>query len=155
MTECDFRVNDVTEIVKMEISHISEVAGIEKECFSVPWSEKALEEEIGNKVSRFFVCLKDKEVIGYAGMHIMSGECYIDNIAVKMSHRRQKIGEALLKTLIETAKAENGEFISLEVRKSNAAAISLYEKYGFKNVGVRKNFYDLPTEDAIIMTKTF
>ncbi|MGN1348181.1 MAG: ribosomal protein S18-alanine N-acetyltransferase [Acutalibacteraceae bacterium] len=145
----------MTEIVKMSSEHIAEVAKIEKECFSAPWSEKALSEELTNDVSHFFVCLDDNKVAGYAGVHIMSGECYIDNIAVSASHRRQKIGSLLIEKLIVTAKNEGGEFISLEVRQSNKPAICLYEKFGFISVGVRKNFYDFPTEDAIIMTKTF
>ena len=145
----------MAEIVEMNLSHVGEVALLEKECFSVPWSENSIKEELYSDVSHFFVCLSDKTVVGYAGIHIMSGECYVDNIAVKVSYRRQKIGSLLLEKLIETAKSENGEFISLEVRKSNLPAVALYEKYGFVTVGVRKNFYDLPTEDGLIMTKTF
>lgn len=145
----------MAQIVKMTSEHIAGVAKIEKECFSAPWSEKALSEELTNDVSHFFVCLDENKVVGYAGVHIMSGECYIDNIAVSASHRRQKIGSLLIEKLINTAKNEGGEFISLEVRQSNKPAICLYEKFGFVSVGVRKNFYDFPTEDAIIMTKTF
>ncbi|MGN0443651.1 MAG: ribosomal protein S18-alanine N-acetyltransferase [Acutalibacteraceae bacterium] len=145
----------MTEIVKMSSAHVAGVAKIEKECFSAPWSEKALSEELTNDVSHFFVCLDENEVVGYAGVHIMSGECYIDNIAVSASHRRQKIGSLLIEKLIDTAKREGGEFISLEVRQSNKPAICLYEKFGFVSVGARKDFYDFPTEDAIIMTKTF
>ena len=138
----------------MEEKHISQVAEIEKMCFSTPWSENSLREELANDVARFFVFTEGDEVLGYAGMHSLSGECYIDNIAVNPSHRRQKIGYCLTEKLIETAMSEKAEFITLEVRKSNEAAISLYEKLGFENVGVRKNFYDKPTEDAVIMTKT-
>lgn len=145
----------MTEIVRLKKEYVSAVAQIEKECFSVPWSEKSIEEETVSEVARFFVCLVDGKAAGYGGMHVMSGECYVDNIAVLPSHRRQKIGSLILEKLIETAENEQGEFISLEVRKSNKAAITLYEKYGFINVGTRKNFYDLPAEDAIIMTKTF
>lgn len=139
----------------MTRQHTAQVALIEKECFSVPWSEKSLIEETDNEVARFFVCVDGEDVVGYAGMHLMSGEGYIDNIAVKPSYQRQKIGSALLERLILTASRENAEFISLEVRKSNDAAKALYEKFGFVSVGTRKNFYDMPTEDAVIMTKTF
>lgn len=145
----------MAEITKMRPEHVHQVALIEKECFSVPWSEKSLEEELFSDVAHFFVFTEGDEVLGYGGIHIMSGECYVDNIAVKPSRRRQGIGNILTEKLIETAKNEKGEFISLEVRKSNTAAQALYEKHGFLNVGVRKNFYDKPTEDAIIMTKTF
>lgn len=145
----------VAVIEKMMPEHIGKVAQIEKECFSVPWSEKSLKEAAESELTRFFVCLCDGEVVGYAGMHVLSGECYIDNIAVKMSYRRQKIGSLLLEKLIETAEKEKNIFISLEVRKSNRAAIALYEKYGFCSAGIRKNYYDFPSEDGIIMTKTF
>lgn len=138
---------------KMNLSHISYVANLERECFSVPWSENALKEEIENPNARFFVAVTDEKVVGYAGMHSVFGENYIDNIAVTHLYRKMGIASALLAVLEKTAESENGEFISLEVRESNKAAIALYEKNGYKRVGTRKRFYTSPTEDAIIMTK--
>ena len=88
------------------------------------------------------------------GISKIAGEGYVTNIAVLPEHRRLGIGKKILEFVIQKSKDEL-EFISLEVRVSNHAAISLYEKLGFKNVGLRKRFYTNPTEDAIIMTKHF
>lgn len=143
---------DIT-IEKMDKSHISAIAEIERECFSTPWSENALSEELENPNSRFFVAVIGDKVIGYGGMHSVIGENYIDNIAVTSSYRKMGVATEILQQLVKTAENENGDFISLEVRESNEAAISLYEKSGFARVGVRRNFYQKPIENGIIMTK--
>ena len=88
-------------------------------------------------------------------MHTVLDECYIANIAVKNKFRRRGIGEAILDSAEKEALSNNCSFISLEVRVSNAPAISLYEKRGYISQGQRKNFYSNPTENALIMTKTF
>ncbi len=142
----------MTEIMREE--HVAAVAQLEKECFSQPWSEKSLLEEIENPDAYFIVETENGEVVGYAGMHTPCGDCYVDNIAVFERHRGKGYGEKLTCSLIEKAK-ELGGFISLEVRESNAPAIGLYEKLGFSAVGKRKNFYTSPREDAVIYTKTF
>lgn len=140
-------------IEKMNSNHIAAIAEIERECFSTPWSEKALCEELDNPNAHFFVAVADNQVIGYGGMHSVAGENYIDNIAVTSMYRKNGAATKLLEKLEETAESENGEFISLEVRESNEAAIRLYEKSGYVRVGIRKRFYQSPTEDGIIMTK--
>ncbi len=142
----------MTEIMREE--HIKSVARLERECFSEPWSEKSLLEEIDNPDAYFIVETENGEVVGYAGMHTPCGDCYIDNIAVFEKFRGKGFGERLTLSLIEKAR-ELGDFISLEVRVSNAPAIGLYEKLGFSAVGKRKNFYTSPREDAVIYTKTF
>ncbi len=134
--------------------HVKTVAELEKECFSEPWSEKSLLEEIDNPDAYFIVETENREVVGYAGMHTPCGDCYVDNIAVFSKYRGKGFGERLTLSLIERA-MELGDFISLEVRESNASAIGLYEKLGFSAVGKRKNFYTSPREDAVIYTKTF
>ena len=141
------------EILKMSETHIKAVAEIERECFSSPWSENALREELGNENARFFVAENKNEILGYCGMHVIFGECYITNVAVKEKHRGQGIATALMRKLEEVMINENGDFITLEVRESNFNAISLYEKLGYKKVGTRKNFYSNPAENAILMTK--
>lgn len=138
---------------KMTEQHISRVAELEKQCFSTPWSETALLEELSNKFARFIVALSKGEVVGYIGSHNVLGEVYITNVAVFPEYRKNGFGEALIKKLLEVIKDENADFITLEVRKSNISAIKLYEKCGFCAVGVRKNFYEKPCEDAILMTK--
>lgn len=144
-----------TEILPMTEEHIKAIAGIEQECFSDPWSEDALRSELTNEGAHFFTAVKNGEVAGYMGMHMVLDECYIANVAVKPSYRRQGIAESLLYTAEKTAKDKNCSFISLEVRVSNIPAINLYKKRGYISQGERKNFYSHPTENALIMTKTF
>ena len=143
-------------IERMDYCHVKEVAELEKICFSSPWSEKSLSDEIENNSAYFIVSLNDKnEVEGYAGMHLVLDECYIDNIAVFPFARNKGIGKRLLCALEEKAKEINAYFITLEVRSGNTVARSLYEKFGFINRGTRKNFYDNPKEDAVIYTKFY
>jgi ribosomal-protein-alanine N-acetyltransferase len=139
-------------LVPMRACDTSGVAQIERKCFSRPWSEQALREELVNPNARFFVALVNGQAVGYGGMHCVCGECYIDNIAVLPQFRRLGIGEKLLNRLCRQAVWENSIFLTLEVRASNQAAIELYEKYGFTQRGVRKNFYSDPVEDGLIYT---
>lgn len=139
-------------INKMDYSHISELAIIEKECFSTPWSEKALSDEVENSHARFLVAFCDGEISGYIGAHNIVGEVYITNVAVAKKFRRMGVGEKLIKALVDLCEKEGAEFITLEVRESNSPAIKLYEKTGFQKVGSRKNFYENPKENAILMT---
>lgn len=141
------------ELAKMQEKHVGDIYLIEKICFSNPWTEEGIRSELKNKNARFTVALKDEKVIGYVGMYNVCSCGYITNIAVLPEYRRNGVAKRLLKEIIFLGTNEDMEFISLEVRKSNAAAIGLYKDLGFKNVGVRKNFYTKPIEDAIIMTK--
>lgn len=142
-------------IIKMDQTHIESIVKIEKQCFVDPWSRAGFEEELENENAYFIVALLDKKVCGYAGMYHICGEAYIANIAVLPEFRGQNIGKSLLENLILNAQLNNCEFISLEVRKTNFVAICLYKRLGFKEVGVRKEFYQNPKEDAFIMTKYF
>ena len=141
-------------VTEMNIGHIPEIAVLERECFSSPWSENALSEELENPDSHFLVAEADG-VAGYIGVQEICGEAYITNVAVFGKYRKLGIGRALLRAASDDAKARNCEFITLEVRISNAPAISLYESEGFEKVGVRKNFYTCPDEDGAIYTKYF
>ena len=141
-------------IAKMEAEHISEVARLETVCFSSPWSKNSLAEELKNENSHFLVAVADK-VLGYIGVQEICGEAYITNVAVFGEYRKCGIGRALLNEACEGAKNRGCEFITLEVRESNVPAISLYESEGFEKVGIRKNFYSLPTENGLIYTKYF
>lgn len=143
------------EIVPMTEEHTAALAELETLCFSRPWSQGALEEEIGNPDACFFVALEGETVLGYAGMHCAWGECYMDDIAVFPEHRGKGIATALLNALLEEAGRRGGEFLSLEVRPSNTGAVRLYEKLGFREEGRRKNFYADPLEDGLILTKRF
>lgn len=140
------------DIATMKINDIPKVAILEKFYFSSPWSEKALRETLKNPLS-YFLCAKyDSELIGYAGMYSASSEGYICNILVDKNFRGKKVGTSLLSELLNYSKIIKLKFLSLEVRKSNEIAITFYKKLGFKVQGIRKNFYILPQEDAIIMT---
>lgn len=142
-------------LVPMDRSHLHEIAQIERDCFSDPWSEASLEEELYNPLASFIVAERhDGAVLGYAGLHAVLDEGYIDNIAVRADYRRQGIAEDLLNVFLRFGQ-ENLAFLSLEVRPSNEPAIQLYYKYGFVQVGRRKNYYENPREDAIIMTLEF
>ena len=101
----------------------------------------------------FLVALDREEVAGYLGCYCVAGEGEITNVAVKSSYRRQGIGGKLLETLYEEAKALQTYEFFLEVRESNEAAIGLYSRQGFVKEGVRKNFYEQPVENAVIMWK--
>ena len=127
------------------------IAGLEQECFADPWSKDAVLESAESGV--LFLLFEEKgEILGYAGMQIVLDEGYVTNVAVNRNHRKKGIGNALVKGLISAARERKLSFVSLEVRPSNTAAISLYSKLGFAEVGRRKNFYSHPTEDGLIMT---
>ena len=139
-------------IKRMDCLHIKALSEIEKECFSTPWSENALSDELTNNFARFFVAECDGAVLGYIGAHNILGEVYITNVAVSESFRRKGIAEKLIRTLVDFCENEGMEFVTLEVRRSNEAAKKLYSKMGFEEVGERKDFYENPREDAILMT---
>ena len=139
-------------IVKMSEEHIASLALIERECFSTPWSDKALADELKNSHGRFFVALCNGKIAGYIGAHNVVGEVYITNIAVSGAFRRQGVATALIKELVKISKDENADFITLEVRESNTSARALYKKQGFEEVGTRKAFYESPRENAVLMT---
>ncbi len=143
------------KVIPMTAAHTARLAELEKLCFSEPWSEKALLEEIDNPAAYFVVVTDGDEVLGYGGMHTVLGESYIDNIAVFPEFRGRGAGRAVTQALIDKAKENDGVFITLEVRASNVPAITLYESLGFEKAGVRKRFYTNPDEDAVIMTLQF
>ena len=147
----------MSEIVieNMTERHIADTALIEQKSFSVPWSENALREELLNPNACFLAAVRCGKTVGYVGSYSVCGECYITNIAVLPEYRKRGIGEKLLSALIDICINENSAFLTLEVRKSNLPAISLYEKLGFECVGERKDFYEMPTENALLYTKFF
>ncbi|MGI6254139.1 MAG: ribosomal protein S18-alanine N-acetyltransferase [Acutalibacter sp.] len=143
------------EIVRMKKEHSEILAELEKLCFSHPWSQKAIEDEAYNPNAYFVTAVDDDKILGYGGMHCTHHECYVDNIAVFGHQRRKGVGTAIVKALIAEALRRDAEFISLEVRPSNRAAVGLYTKLGFLEEGRRRNFYSAPTEDALILTRRF
>ena len=144
------------EIVKMDASHVSSVAEIEKECFGRDaWSEKSVGSELNNPFSLWLVALEEGRVAGYVGSQTVCNETDMMNVAVTAGFRRRGIAERLVLALVEELKAMDSRSLTLEVRASNAPAIGLYEKLGFVQTGLRKNYYRNPKEDALIMRKEF
>lgn len=137
----------ITEKFKKE--HLDSVCELERLCFSNPWSRRDLESQINSDTSFFLVAVENGRVTGYMGLQIFSGEGYVTNVAVHPDFRRRGTAAALISQQLKNKM----DFITLEVRESNAPAVSLYEKFGFEKIGVRPNFYTAPEENAIIMTK--
>lgn len=141
------------KICAMTVDSVSQVADLEKEYFSVPWSEESLRQELDNPLSLWLTAVEDGTVIGYIGAQTVLGEADMMNLAVKPDFRRCGIGERLVSELIERLKEIGANCLLLEVRSSNQSAIALYEKMGFSQVGRRKNYYVRPREDALILRK--
>ena len=115
-----------------------------------------LAEELDNFLSAFLVALDDQEqVVGYAGLQAVLDEGYITNVAVRPDCRKQGVAGKLLQVFMDFAEGNHLAFLSLEVSTTNYDAIALYGSRGFRSVGRRKNYYEHPREDAIIMTKEF
>lgn len=151
-------------IRKMTLEDVREVVSIEKQCFSLPWSEKSFEDSISREDTIFLVCVDSQKdeasveesvasvITGYIGMYLSFDEASITNVAVAPEFRKKGCGEQLVIAAKKTAKEANAERIILEVRVSNVPAISLYKRNGFEELGIRKQFYEHPVEDAYIMS---
>lgn len=141
------------EIIQMNESHVTQVAELEKLCFSDPWSENSITSELVNKLSYWLVAVEGDTVAGYIGSQSVLGESDMMNVAVHPDFRRQGIAKRLVLTLVEGLKVRGNHCLSLEVRASNEPAIRLYEKLGFLQVGRRPKYYRNPREDALILRK--
>lgn len=143
------------KLVPMDRNNVPDVAAIERECFSAPWSEDMLMEELYNDSASYILAVDGGgAVLGYAGIQVVLDEGYITNIAVKGIHRRQGVADALLEAFLRFGR-EHLAFLTLEVRASNDKAVALYRKHGFEEVGRRRDYYQDPKEDAILMTLQF
>lgn len=138
------------EIIPMNESHVAAVAELEKQNFSEPWPEIAVRSELTNKLALWLVAVEDGVVAGYVGSQTVLQEADMMNIAVGEGFRRRGIARMLVEELIRRLDAYQ---LTLEVRASNAPAIALYESLGFTQVGLRKNYYHKPKEDALILRK--
>lgn len=139
----------------MKERHILALTRIEAACFSAPWSENALREELDNPNALFLVAEAEDAVLGYIGCQTVLDEGYIANVAVSPKHRRQGVARALVRALRAAASERQLSFLTLEVRASNAPAIALYRGEGFVPVGTRRAYYSAPEEDALLMTLHF
>ena len=141
------------EIRLMTADHVSQVAQLEKLCFRDPWSENSVASELNNPLSLWLVAVEGEKVAGYVGSQSVMGESDMMNVAVHPDFRRQGIGERLILELIDQLANRGNHSLTLEVRASNVSAIGLYRKLGFEQVGLRKNYYRNPKEDALILRK--
>ena len=135
----------------MDSDNVSGVAELEKQNFSDGWSETALREELDNPYAMYLVAIdEDSNVVGAAGYIQSMDEADIMNVSVLESVRRQGIASKLLTRLIDIGKERGINAFTLEVREANTSARALYEKFGFENAGVRKDFYTNPADNAVI-----
>ena len=141
-------------IVNASPRHLPELETLEKRCFSLPWTEEMLMGQLPDDNHEFLAAESESgELLGYVGMMTVLDEGYISNVAVAPEQRRQGIADALIAALLERAALRALSFVTLEVREHNEPAIALYAKHGFVPVGLRKNYYEAPVENAILMTK--
>ena len=137
----------------MTADHVGQIAALEKLCFSDPWSENSVASELNNRLSVWLVALDGDAVAGYVGSQTVIDETDMMNIAVHPDYRRQGIGQELVERLCELLRERGSKGLLLEVRVSNGSAIALYEKLDFVQVGLRRNYYRNPKEDALILRK--
>ena len=139
-------------IEKMDFKDISDILNIETLCYGEHhWSRDSFVSELNNKISSYYCAKIDSKAIGYIGFWKIIDEAHITNLSVHPDFQGQKIAHKLLLQMIEECYKDKIKFITLEVRTSNARAIGLYEKFGFKSLGIRKNYYQDNNEDAFIM----
>jgi ribosomal-protein-alanine N-acetyltransferase len=136
----------------MTLEDVAGVQEVERASFPVPWPANAFRHELTqNRNARYIVARDGERIVGYAGLWLMVDEAHITTFAVLPDARRRRIGERLLQRLFEIAHELGAEWLTLEVRASNLAAQRLYEKYGFRQAGVRRRYYSDNNEDALIM----
>lgn len=153
MNEKENTVKKNFKIEMLKKCDLNAAAELEAQCFSHPWTLEMFEESLRKKDYCFFAAKKEEKLVGCLGAYITLDELNITDIAVAPQWRRLGVAWQLLERLDEFANDNKISGITLEVRVSNAGAIALYEKKGYRGVGVRKNFYDTPREDALIMWK--
>jgi len=139
----------------MSDCHVSQIADLEKLCFSAPWSQQSIALELNNELSLWLVAVDGDRVAGYVGSQSVQGESDMMNVAVHPDYRRRGIAELLIRELIRILAQKGNHCLTLEVRVSNGPATALYEKMGFEQVGLRRNYYRNPREDALILRKEF
>jgi len=141
------------EVRNMTRKDLEAVSILEKETFSIPWTKDGFEEALARADTLYLVAVMNSRLVGYCGFLHVLNEAYITNVAVEKNYRNLGVAERMLENLIKLGKQQGISAFTLEVRKSNKPAIRLYEKSGFVSAGIRKNFYEKPTEDAVIMWK--
>lgn len=141
------------QIDDMRKEDLEQVSTMEAACFSMPWSKKSFEENLNRSDAVYVVARDGDKVLGYCGAYVILNEADINQVAVEPLHRKKGVGGKMLAALLDKLGKAGADAVTLEVRKSNEAAIALYESMGFVTEGIRKNFYEKPVEDALIMWK--
>lgn len=141
------------QVVRAGIGDFADLRRLERECFSSPWPSGVLWEDLCSKQSRYFLLRQGKEALGYAGLWMILDEAHINKICISPAHRRKGYGKFLLQGVLRQVWQLGADSLTLEVRKTNAAAIALYTGLGFEVEGVRKGYYEDTGEDALIMWK--
>ena len=141
------------EIVRMTADHVPQGAALEAICFRDPWSERSVASELDNPLSLWLVALDGERVAGYIGSQTVLGESDMMNVAVHPDYRKQGIATGLITELIGALKKRESHCLTLEVRASNEPAKNLYQMLDFEEIGIRKNYYRNPREDALILRK--
>lgn len=137
----------------MQVADVPAVQSIERASFATPWPAQAYRQELEtNRLAHYLVALIGAEVVAYGGIWLMVDEAHVTTFAVHPRYRRRRIGERLLLALLDLAVDRRAREATLEVRLSNLPARRLYEKYGFRPVGIRPRYYSDNNEDALIMT---
>ena len=140
-------------IKEMNANHVPQIAELERICFHDPWSENSIATELRNPLACWLVAVDGELVVGYVGSQTVMDMSDMMNIAVHPDFRRKGIAQMLVERLVDALKARQSLSLMLEVRASNVSAQALYEKMGFQQVGLRKNYYRNPKEDALILRK--
>lgn len=144
----------IFNVVLLNDDYVEELVELERKCFKDPWSATMFSGDLQSEFTYYFgIFNKDGMLVGYAGMWVSVDVGEITNVAVHPDYRRQGIASLLINNLIDVCRINNLSSINLEVRENNCKAISLYNKLGFEKVGLRKNYYKNPTENAVLMTK--
>ena len=140
------------QVRPMTLGDLDGVMTVEHDSFLTPWSRSAFEEELTqNRLARYLVADENGAIVGYAGTWLVINEAHVTNVAVHVQRRKEGIGRLLMEKLMELARDNGMESMTLEVRVSNAAARHLYQQLGFAEAGIRKNYYSETKEDALIL----
>lgn len=141
------------QIDDMHTEDLEQVSRLEALCFSMPWSRKSFEEALHKSGAVYVTAKEEGKLVGYCGAYVILNEADINQVAVEPFSRKKGIGRKMMEVLLQKLEKAGADAVTLEVRKSNEAAIALYESLGFVTEGIRKNFYEKPVEDGLIMWK--
>lgn len=139
---------------EMLVEDLDQVVDIEQNLFSVPWTKEGFLTYLMKKDTMFFVVEEKERILGYCSMMTVLDEGDILNVAVRSDRQKEGIGQFLVDSMLRMAEMEGIRLVHLEVRQGNGTARRLYQRLGFKEDGLRRDYYENPVENAVLMTKT-